>query len=371
MIQSRSLLDTVIPLPFSGWAYRRARELFARAFLRLSGDFLVIALGEWSEGNDTSVGYAFLIPKVRNESVLNRIETKLSNLNFGGNGHSIDLFQYQNLADFLSEVSVGAVSFEICRSGKVFIDSSHHTSDAIGRDLDRTLSNQCYYFLKDCYHRHQHHDPSQDALISLVPVEDKNDETWALKVQHRLFRHIIRFKRFGDHRTLFRASGVLAYAKAFYNSFKDYPKMKVFHTDELEQSLTVRREEVQHFDQLRLNKQHTFSTYFFSLTAFVLSAAVLAQLDKAFELSASVLVEWTTRNVSEYPIAAVGVIWIISKLLQFRTFRESPHDWPIVRNVYQLFRSSSLGVFVTVLVALSAIVFLCALYLAWIALGSS
>lgn len=211
-----------------------------------------------------------------------------------------------------------------------------------------------FYFLKDCLHKHQHHEPSHDAITTLFAVDNEHDNSWIAKTQHRLFRHIIRFKRYSDERTLYRASGVLAYAQAFKRNFCSTGATQEFRTDELEKSLSVRRDEIFHKDQKRINKLQALINWVFSTTAFLLSAAVIAALDKDIDLDVSEWIIWLVSNLAQYPAYGLAAIYLAAKVFQFLTYRETSASWPFVRDLYQLLRGGGIHRFVLVLVTIAS-----------------
>lgn len=349
VIQERSLLDIALPLPFGGWLAGKVRELVARSLLKRTGDFFFVILGEFIESKDCLSGYAFIIPSRESLHDRNRVEVKFVSL---ARKISSDRIAYEAAAEFFQEICLGAANFSIYRTGECSVETSWNYNSTRDRETEEILANQLFFFLKDTFHRHQHHDPTHDAIIMAFPVVDEDDQSWIQKTQHRLYRQIIRYKRYRDHKTLYRASGVLAYTKAFERNFRKTNQIRDFTTDELEESLSVRREEIQHFDQLRLSRHQSLLAWFFSLSAFIISIALLAQLDQEFDLEIHPIINWTTQQVARYPLAAGAFTWATAIALRMIAFREFPSDWPLVRNTYQLLRGSPLERYVALIVIL-------------------
>lgn len=352
VVQKRSLLDTALPLPFSGRFARVIREYASRAISGLSGDFIFVMLGSVEETTNSADGFLFIVSCRRNREVLERLETKLANLSFGYDIHPYD---YENAIGFLDEEASRYARFSLLRSGECLIEIENRSSEQRASRLDNIVANQLFFFLKDCFHKHQHHHPTHDAILPIYPVSDEMDNSWISRTQYRLYRQIIRFKRYKDHKTLYRASGVLAYAQAFEQNFQRTTEIQEFRTIELEKSLSVRRDEIYHFDQLKLNKQQTLVSGFFAVTTFMISAAVLAQLDHSIEIAVSPIIATGVQAMASYPTAAMGVAYVIARLLRMAAFNEFPSDWPIIRGMYQLLRGGSLARFVLVLSAVGGL----------------
>lgn len=310
--------------------------------------------GEYSEPENSLKGFLFLVPEIVPNEIKQRLKTKFSNVHQDLRSGQLDKFWFDDAVSYVQEHAIFSSEFELSRSGEILLSTQANSSNHRVRRQDHMLASQMYFFAKDCFHTHQHHEATHDALVPLFDAETANDLEWIPKVQHRLFRQIIRFKRYQDQRTLFRASGILAYAEAFNENFKNTGKTKTYRTDELEKSLAVRRNEIQHFDQLRLSKLQALMGWFFSITAFVLSSAVIARLDKEFNVPVSDTIRWTTLKLSEYPFAALALVWFLARVVQMIAFRESPSHWVFVRNFYQLFRGAPIQTFFVSMLLLAA-----------------
>lgn len=342
--QNRALLDSSLPLPFVGRLASRIKEFFSFYLFGISGDFKFILTGSFREADNVLVGRIIMLPDRILGDKREKLRIKFAKLNRG-----IHRYDIEDIEDFVEDIAIGDASFVLKRSGEILIRTGLETAIADHRNFDFLVANQMYYLLKDCFHIHQHHEPSHDAIINLCVVDSDLDQSWVKKTQQRLYRQIIRYKRFRDQKTLFRASGILAYTQSFEKNFEQTGQIESFRVDELERSLAVRREEIQHFDQLRLNKQQSFMTWFFSITAFVLSAAVLAQLDKTFNMPITPVIKAITTFFATYPIPVLGLVWIVSKTMQMFAFRDRPHEWPFIRGIYQMLRGGTLDRFVLVL----------------------
>lgn len=366
ILQKRSLLDVVVPLPFSGRFAIWLREQFARLVFRRSGNFEFAIFGEYNEEHDRLEGTLFLTPSRFLDNEEYRV--KVANLcSQGRNGRLLE-HRASEFRDFISEFCRGSATFQLLRNGEIFIDTRYETNNSERRRFDGIIASQLYFFVKDIFHKHQHHDSAHDAIIPLFSVDHKDDNSWIKKTQHRLFRQMIRYKRYRDQRTLYRASGILAYAKAFEENFSEIGPLQSYRTDQLEQSLSVKREEIQHFDQLSLSRQQTLVTWFFSISAFLVSLAAIARLDKDFTVEASPIIHSIVNFVAQYPAAVLAIIWLTAKSLRMWAYKENPSDWPIIRNIYQLMRGNSIERFIGVLTTIGLSLLVFSLWLAYSAI---
>lgn len=345
IVQHRSLLDATFPLPAFGRFGIWFRERLTRLLFGLSGDFYFVMIGDWVDRENELRGYVFAIPKIDFAKNPEEFRVKLANLPQGPNFSST---HSEDFRDYIYSKAMASCRFSLKRSGEALIDTANDLGDLQSREIDYLFASQFYYFLKDCFHKHQHHDPTHDAIVPLFRVYNLEDTEWIKKTQFRMFRHIVRFKRFRDQKTLYRASGVLAYAQAFEKNFKFSNQTQKFRTIELEKSLSIRRDEIQHNDQLRISRQQAGISWFFSLTAFLISIIILAQLDREFTIVPSPVVSASASALGTYPGGAVAVVWLVSRTLQIFAFRHRPYEWAFVRNLYQLFRGSALSSFVSV-----------------------
>ena len=128
--------------------------------------------------------------------------------------------------DMLTSSEVSA-DFELVRSGEfaVFNIKSLH-SDL--KEKEKWIANQIFYFVKDIAHKHQHHSPSSDTLISVHPA-DADDVTWRREVLYGLFRKVIQYKREVSQDKLFKSLGLLAYSRAFKRYCDQLIEQKVLH----------------------------------------------------------------------------------------------------------------------------------------------
>lgn len=78
-------------------------------------------------------------------------------------------------------------------------------------DEARKLINQCFYFIKDAYHSHKHHNRSEDTLISAYPEKDHNNVVWSDHILKELYRYLIRQRPTFDKSSM----GIFPYIRTF------------------------------------------------------------------------------------------------------------------------------------------------------------
>jgi hypothetical protein len=77
----------------------------------------------------------------------------------------------------------------------------------------RPLVAQCFYFLRDITHRHQHHSRHSDTLTTVWPADDSS--LWIRETLYELYRRVIMLRRQRSPRGQEDAVGILAYVSAF------------------------------------------------------------------------------------------------------------------------------------------------------------
>lgn len=104
-------------------------------------------------------------------------------------------------------VKVLKCEFQLYRTGEIRVQT-----DASVRP---ELAQQMYYFVKDCAHRHYHHDTSTDNLLPLSPAPLSDDVSWRRHTLWCLTRSVLEARRRDSLKGYKSALGMLAYADAF------------------------------------------------------------------------------------------------------------------------------------------------------------
>ena len=117
---------------------------------------------------------------------------------------------------------------ELCKAKKcdlvyVIIERSGALKLAICENVDEEVQNtiieQTYYFLRDIGHTHQHHEDDAEHIISVYPKEDDSGRRWEERVLFALYRWVINQKRAKSYQGYEQALGILAYAEVFRHIF--------------------------------------------------------------------------------------------------------------------------------------------------------
>jgi preprotein translocase subunit SecG len=130
-----------------------------------------------------------------------------------------------------------------------------------GHNIRKWVADQCYFFLRDSAHAHQHHEPTSDTIL-ILQDRGQDDIQWRKNVIYSLHYAIIRFKRDPDARSALRAMGILAYCKSFIDCCKaklgdNYEGFPAFNDDALLLSLQAKANEISVAEQIIANRQGT------------------------------------------------------------------------------------------------------------------
>lgn len=336
MMQFRDLLDVVLPYMDNNAVGRFCRETFANYIIGISGKFCFLADLREVVKEDCYAGTAYLVPLRDNQAKVRAWRKKMSSV-----PHHSEEYEEIN-SSLLGEVSgVAACKAEVLlsRNGKLeikFAEFNRVEETADDQELlKRMVANQIFYFFKDVSHVHQHHDPKQDAITQVTKFNEAAPDEWISNTQHALYREVIRYKRFRTEKSLFRASGVLAYAKSFERSHaSEASHPRKFNTDELQASLEVSREELRHNDQKKIAELDSIRTWFFALFGFVVSASFLVRstpVSPTFEVH-PILIK-TTKFVAEEPVPVFFILVVLSFVTSFFSHRRDPASIQFVRTV--------------------------------------
>ncbi|WP_293680339.1 hypothetical protein [uncultured Phenylobacterium sp.] len=128
------------------------------------------------------------------------------------------------------QIACFRLKFALFRTGEVRI--WFDWSDFLGRDADEfpptdmeqvaaeALPSQAYYFLKDVFHYHYHHDPRTDQLLDITRVDTSlvapaGDSDWRVNILRGLAKVVVEYRQSNRPDSHKKALGVLAYADAF------------------------------------------------------------------------------------------------------------------------------------------------------------
>ncbi|OIQ39091.1 MAG: hypothetical protein BM560_17850 [Roseobacter sp. MedPE-SWde] len=331
------MLDVIIPLVDGSEVGRFFQELVANHVIGQSGIFSFVAVCQKSTDGESLSGHVHLISRKLAKTEIRTVRKALSSRAASKPSFTTLLTQVTELCENHASASA---EFVLERGGKFEI-TLDHPPNGDDPEICQVLANQFFYFFKDISHVHQHHDPKLDAITEVHLVRGDKDESWRDHTVNSLYRSIIRFKRFRREKSLFRASGILAYSKSFE---RKYPgtngAQRTFHDGELDQSLSVARDEIKHFDNKRISQIEATRGFFFALFGLVMSGALLARLSpigqEGIEVHSSIL--WLTKTVANAPYETVAAVVFVSVIYQYLTHKKDPADIKLIRNLVSIFQ---------------------------------
>jgi hypothetical protein len=247
------------------------------------------------------------------------------------------LTEFDNEAAALGKDCTFHVKFGLLRNGEVsfgnleFVDrdiqeGSEQSAKELNYDLDELLVNQCYYFLRDLAHNHQHHAPDCDTLLTLHRYDGNNPDDWKKNIVYALQYHVIDSKRLHDKSAMADALGILAYRSAFIeNVFRE--KSKDIPNDEhLRDSLRARIEDEPVPARLFASLQTMLSMYaiFIALLAILLQPVVdgeeVQKLLRKHQVGEWILTSLPVAMVEYMPQILIVAFFIVPFLLFFWKF---------------------------------------------------
>lgn len=116
----------------------------------------------------------------------------------------------KEFTDLSDRPGCGLSAVVLNRNGKAEISFDGQLSDREAQDV----ASQIFFFLRDVCHVHQHHAPTSDTILDVVPY-DGSDRAWKRETLYSLYRWVIQQKRTKNPEAYIDAKGVLAYARAF------------------------------------------------------------------------------------------------------------------------------------------------------------
>jgi hypothetical protein len=166
-----------------------------------------------------------------------------------------------------------SINFCLKRNGTVYFSQPRFREVALqeaserfatndGHNIRKWVADQCYFFLRDATHAHQHHEPSSDTILILQERGNGDDIQWRRNIVYSLHYAIIRFKRDTDSRSALRAKGILAYCDSFIACCKADTRgqaldMPEFNSASLLMSLDAKSQEISVAEQIAANRLNT------------------------------------------------------------------------------------------------------------------
>jgi hypothetical protein len=142
------------------------------------------------------------------------------------NPAELDLFEVR---EALRADAMFGLAFRLYRSGRIElrVPESFQVQDVRwGKQIPlhqsealRPLVAQCFYFLRDITHRHQHHSSHSDTLTQVWPASDRS--LWIRETLYELYRRVLMLRRQRSPRGQEDALGILAYVASFESTIAD------------------------------------------------------------------------------------------------------------------------------------------------------
>lgn len=350
-IEQRDLLDTIAFLSANGTVGRYLQEFVAQKVFGISGKFLFIFISEFNEDNDALEGEVRVVAEAFHSDAINEIKCVPHEvtLDFTKTHRFID----KNSPEILGNPGYWKAAVSIERSGEVRIDTGLSTDDPQSRQNDSVIAEQIYYFLKDLFHNHQHHDPNSDSIITVTRTEDNNPDLWIDQVHHSLFRAIVRYKRYQTEKQISKSLGILAYTKAFEKTLSKKGRIKKFQTNHLKDSLTVAQDDARQKRIIRTSFAESVKNSFFAFFAFLISLSILLRFSEAPSVNVDKTIIFVSTYVVENFWTSVVVVGVISCIVGIFTHALEPSDFTIVREISRIFQGLSLRYFVITNIVIS------------------
>ena len=254
VVHQRNRLAQDFPLP--DFVVRKVRRRAQQSFLFIARSGATIApyfeddrLHELDDEHGLLVGKIVVVPehdklkpRWQRHQLLAKIDRRIQDWVDAEGGYDGD--PLGELSSILQEADELVTRYELnvvlFRTGEVRI--WFDLDDLLSRDTTQSplteaeeilrdgLPAQAYYFLKDIFHKHYHHEKHQDQYIRLTrleatdDVDDDNphgyvdDVSWRYSTLRGLVRTVVERRQSGKAKAHKEAMGIIAYARAFQNT---------------------------------------------------------------------------------------------------------------------------------------------------------
>lgn len=256
-------------------------------------------------------------------------------------------------------------SFSLHRNGEFSLvveksESAINFENLNDTDIERYAA-QCFYFVRDISHNHQHHHGSNDLIVRL----HRDDETWNKNVYYDLFRSVIQFKRLKTDFHITNASGVLAYSESFRLTFLKNESQTYFKDNTI-LSLETAKYELSLKQSRKANFIAVFQTLLFGFLGVSIALTQVAGLDgiPKVSLEPSWILTKMTSLVVEHTVPTAAVAFVMSAVGAKFLGMSLPEEKVYIRNTLKVFSKFKRGWKATLLISVSALLAWLALYVA-------
>ena len=210
-IQKRIPNDYQIPVPVSGKLYLYISSFIARLFRKenIESAYIMLSSGQHDETGtvQTISGTIYHILKKTQSAQKKSFNTILSHKKNSDDNKFKELLEQE--AFFICDISINRQG--ICELTARKADESKYSSDPVeNKKTIKALIDQSYYFIKDAFHSHKHHNHSEDSLISTHLIDDSAD-SWSDKTLKNLYRYILHQRSLLNREIL----GIFCYIRTF------------------------------------------------------------------------------------------------------------------------------------------------------------
>jgi hypothetical protein len=259
---------------------------------------------------------------------------------------SIDISELQTeIVRDLKGLAPISAKFSLKRNGEFYlsVEKIEDTEDAgygfglISDSNLRRCAAQCYYFIRDIAHNHQHHDGKNDLIVRL---HEKNDD-WKRQVYFDLFRNVIHFKRIKTEFHITNASGILAYSETFRSLFLEGSE-QLYQTQNTLLSLETAKYELQLKQSRAANFIALSQTMLFGLLGGIIALASLSSFGSQKARDTIIPTEWLiylTKEVTKSPATIFVALVLLSAILAKIFGLSQPERKKYIRNTMKVFQS--------------------------------
>lgn len=349
--QRRVLSDTILPF-----------EWVPKYILKLCGSFVFVCISKSS--NDVSVVDDCLVGSIAIisedswksfESTLVRVQQILNNFADCGSDllEKFDSTFIDTIAK-IKEHSQFCVDFKLERDGEVkviynedVVISKHSPSypDNIKERVKiiDTSCAQCFYFLRDIVHRHQHHSPATDTLIDLYKEED--DIRWRTECLRVLYRKIVDFKRRRKDEIYCSSLGLLAYAKSFRQISEKKvsngtPINPIINDELLDESIRASQTATSNSIQAAIKRSDALRNTMIGVIGLFISFASLVKLtNHTIDINPTSLLAELSDVTVWHPLKTFVVLGLAVYGVFFWRGEVRAGQWRAIRSIFQLLQA--------------------------------
>ncbi|MEL6753947.1 MAG: hypothetical protein AAFO57_07975, partial [Pseudomonadota bacterium] len=138
MMQRRDLLDVLLPYAEASYSVSSLREAIAKRVLRISGRFCFFIEGEIAQDGESLTGKIHLLHEIHDKDIYGRLKRW-----FGS---------YDTAEDVVAgaaDAAIHTLEFILERPGRVELISNQAGEADFDPELELTVANQSFFFLKD------------------------------------------------------------------------------------------------------------------------------------------------------------------------------------------------------------------------------